>query len=160
MPWPLAWACSALASLPEIAVGASEPAAAQQPCRSATETDRRHEETKQSAASPHNQTRRKPNTTKYIKILYNKNNTLTAKKAKPKIEKNGRLLVRITRENPLLQRDYGSTASPDELEEELVDPLLSDASASASSDWREMTPTGKQSLHLCVYSSSGGTIWP
>ena len=51
-PWPLAWARSASASLPEIAVDASEPAAAQQPCRSATGTDRRRNETKQSAASP------------------------------------------------------------------------------------------------------------
>ena len=67
-PWPLAWACSASASLPEIAVGASEPAAAQQPCRSATGTDRRRDETKQSAASPKNQTRRKPKNTKYIQI--------------------------------------------------------------------------------------------
>ena len=84
---------------------------------------------------------------------------MTARKAKPKIEK-WKIISSDNRRNPLLQRDYGSTASPDELEEELVDPLLSDASASASSDWREMTPTGKQSLHLCVYSSSGGTIWP
>ena len=42
----------------------------------------------------------------------------------------------------------GSSASPDALDEELLEPLLPDASASASSDWREMTPTGKQSLHL------------
>ena len=39
-----------------------------------------------------------------------------------------------------------SSASLEALDEELLEPLLPDASASASSAWRETTPAGKQSL--------------
>ena len=41
-----------------------------------------------------------------------------------------------------------------------LEPLLPDASASASSAWRDTMPAGKQSLHLWLYADSGGTTWP